>query len=162
MATVINCHTLGGLKRQSCRGWNSKLGLTVIKSKCWWAGSSRGESFFSFYLPSLACVPGSLGCERFWIFFFGHTHGIWKFSGQGLNSRHSSEQSCHSDDAGSLTCCITGELPRRWTFLRAMILLTTDVKAESDTIWLVYTPGEEDLFCSPLYILGLIGTVTGA
>lgn len=35
--------------------------------------------------------------------YFGHTHGIWKFAGQGSNP------SCYSDNARFLTCYVTGE-----------------------------------------------------
>ena len=38
------------------------------------------------------------------LFFFGCTHGIHKFLGQGLNPYHS------SDNARFLTCCTTEEL----------------------------------------------------
>ena len=38
------------------------------------------------------------------IYFFGHTRGMWKFPGQGLNLRHSSDNAC------SLTHCATREL----------------------------------------------------
>ena len=37
--------------------------------------------------------------------------GEWKFSGQGWDLNHSSDLSCCSDNAGSLTCCTTRELP---------------------------------------------------
>ena len=43
------------------------------------------------------------------LFFFACAHGMWKFAGQGLNSWHSSDPSCCSDNAGSLTLCATGE-----------------------------------------------------
>ena len=36
-------------------------------------------------------------------FDFGHTHGMQKFLGQGLNLHHSSNQSHSSDNTGSLT-----------------------------------------------------------
>ena len=41
----------------------------------------------------------------------GDTHGMWKFLGQGLNLYPSSDPSCCSDSAGSLTHCVKGELP---------------------------------------------------
>ena len=44
------------------------------------------------------------------LFFFGHPHGLWKFSGQGSNLLHSSDPSCCRDNTGSLTYCATGEL----------------------------------------------------
>ena len=42
-------------------------------------------------------------------FFFGHTCSIWKFPGQGLNPCHSSNPSCYSENARSLTSCATRE-----------------------------------------------------
>ena len=44
-------------------------------------------------------------------FFLDHTHGMWKFPGQGLNLRHSSNQSYSSDNTGSLTHWAKRELP---------------------------------------------------
>ena len=38
-----------------------------------------------------------------------HTHGIQTFLGQGLNPCHCSDPSCCSDNARSLSCCITRE-----------------------------------------------------
>ena len=52
----------------------------------------------------------------FILFFFGCTHGMWKFLGQGSNLCHSSDQGCCSDDVGYLTRCATGEF-RVITFL---------------------------------------------
>ena len=49
----------------------------------------------------------------FSFFFWGgglHTHGMLKFPGQGLNSHHSSNPSCSSDNAGSLTHWATTRL----------------------------------------------------
>ena len=46
----------------------------------------------------------------FW-YFFGHAHGIWKIPGQGSKLHHSSNPSCCSDNAGSLTHWATRELP---------------------------------------------------
>ena len=44
-------------------------------------------------------------------FFFGHTHAMRKFPGQGSNLRqHSSNTSHSTDNTGSLTHCTTGEL----------------------------------------------------
>lgn len=46
-----------------------------------------------------------------WVLFvFGHTCGMWKFPGQRSELGHSIHPSWFSDDAGSLTCCIVGEL----------------------------------------------------
>ena len=42
--------------------------------------------------------------------FFGHTHGTWKFPGQGLNPIHSSNPSRCSDNNGSLIHWATTEL----------------------------------------------------
>ena len=47
----------------------------------------------------------------FFLSFFGLTWGMLKFLGQGSNPCHSSDLSCCSDNAGSLTCRATRELP---------------------------------------------------
>ena len=47
----------------------------------------------------------------YFILFFGHAHSMWKFPDQGLDLCHSSDLSCCSDNARSLTCCTTRELP---------------------------------------------------
>ena len=39
-----------------------------------------------------------------------HTHGMWKFPGQGSNSSHSSNPSRCSDNLGPFTCCTSREL----------------------------------------------------
>ena len=45
-----------------------------------------------------------------WVkFFFGCTHSIWKFLGQGSNLRHTSDLSCCNDNTRSLTHCATRE-----------------------------------------------------
>ena len=43
-------------------------------------------------------------------YFFNHAHSMWKFLGQGSNLCHSSNPSCCSGNAESLTCCATREL----------------------------------------------------
>ena len=43
------------------------------------------------------------------LFIFGHTHGMRKILGQGSNP-HSSDPSCCSDNASSLTCWATRKL----------------------------------------------------
>ena len=50
------------------------------------------------------------------LIFFGHTCGMWKFPGQGLNSCHSSNPSCFSDNARSLTHSASGEPPSPLVF----------------------------------------------
>ena len=37
----------------------------------------------------------------YYLFFYGHTRGIWKFPGQGLNLSHSYSLCCSCDNAGS-------------------------------------------------------------
>ena len=50
----------------------------------------------------------------FFFFFFGHAHGMWKFLGQGSNLLHSSDPSCYSENAGSLTHRTAREC-QQWT-----------------------------------------------
>ena len=56
----------------------------------------------------------------FFFFFFwgrGHTWVMRKFPGQESNPHRSSNPSCYSDNARSLTHCPTWELPRTFFFL---------------------------------------------
>ena len=52
---------------------------------------------------------------------FGHACGLWKLPGQRLNPCHSSDPSCFSDKAVSLTSSTTGELPQFFFFLIIII-----------------------------------------
>ena len=52
--------------------------------------------------------------------FWGHTCGMWKFQGHGLNLHHSGDL-CHScSNTRSLTHCTIWELPN-WIFLRPIL-----------------------------------------
>ena len=46
----------------------------------------------------------------FFIIFFGHAHGMWKFLSQISNPHHRSDPSCCSDNASSLSHCATREI----------------------------------------------------
>ena len=79
------------------------------------------DIIFSYILTDFLCV----GAIHFWergvevsnydsehisFFFFSvHTHGICKFPRQGSSQRDSSNPSCYSDNARSLTHCSTEE-----------------------------------------------------
>lgn len=41
-------------------------------------------------------------------FLMGHSQSMRKFPDQEMNPSHSSDPKCHSDNAGSLTCCTQG------------------------------------------------------
>ena len=47
----------------------------------------------------------------FFFLFFGCTHSMWKFQGQGLNMSHSSDPSHSSDNTRPLTHLAIRELP---------------------------------------------------
>ena len=78
--------------------------------------SPKGFIHFHFILHYFhrSCFGISHVCLILFLFYFsfispffslGHTHGIWKLAGQGLNP-------CHSGgNTRSLTCCTTRELP---------------------------------------------------
>ena len=70
--------------------------------------------------PSFLENPGPISiytCSSRLLFFFffsssfGHTYSMWAFPGQGSNLCHSNDPSCCNDNAGSLTCCATREVP---------------------------------------------------
>ena len=56
-----------------------------------------------FHLVSWECHFTQLGALWVFFFFFDHTLSMWKFPGQGLNPHYSSNPSCGSDNAGSLS-----------------------------------------------------------
>ena len=51
-----------------------------------------------------------LFCFFVCLFVFGHAQGMWKFPGQRSNPHLSSNPSCQSNNAGSLTLCATRKL----------------------------------------------------
>ena len=76
-----------------------------------------------FYLAWCLVMFNNHSCSIYQYFvssFFFFSFYLWpclsirKFLGQGSNLCHSSNQSCCSDNAGSLTCCATKEL---WYFV---------------------------------------------
>ena len=76
------------------------------------------------------------------IFFVGHTHGIWKFLGQGLNLSHSVKL-CHScGNAGSLTHCAAVGTPKA-EILKTMLFAITPKKIKYDTH---FTKHVQDLY----------------
>ena len=52
--------------------------------------------------------------------FFSHTHGIWKFLGQGLNQSHSCNLHGSSGNARSLTYWTTAGTPERRQFWKIL------------------------------------------
>ena len=86
-------------------GWGRKCGIIKLKNlNCFPCfplctnSSSRGKE-------EKSCEKCKKPSEyKVFYFFFGPTHGIGKFLGQGSNSSGSSH--C-SDNGGSLTCCAT-------------------------------------------------------
>ena len=76
--------------------------------------------------------------------FFGHAHSMQKFPGQGLNARHSSNQSLSSENTGFLTHWATRELlPRPFIFELGITLFANGKKHEYfhnmvRKIWLKY------------------------
>ena len=54
---------------------------------------------------------GGYFAHYFIFIFFGHTHSIWMFPGQGWNPSHSCDPRHSCDITGSLTCCPTAEIP---------------------------------------------------
>ena len=51
-------------------------------------------------------IPESYKKCKFFLFFFGCIHGIWKFLGQGLNPSCSCGIVCSYSNSGSLTKCV--------------------------------------------------------
>ena len=56
---------------------------------------------------------------------------MWKFPGRGSNPGHSSDPSCCSDIAGSLTHCATRELPGFIFFTREYPVFPTSLTEET-------------------------------
>ena len=92
----------------------SKISLWVIL--CLIACTGKGQHFFESYICLSVLLPKgvwqfSFFSKKFLIIFYGHTHCIWKFLGQGLNLN------CRRSNAGSFnplpwagvwTCISTG------------------------------------------------------
>ena len=55
-----------------------------------------------FWVSMLGSIGVTGTKEVFSFFLFCHTHGMWKFLGQGWNLCHSSDPSCWSNTTGSL------------------------------------------------------------
>ena len=69
------------------------------------------NNYHSYVWIMCVCWLMNVCIEREEFFFFGCAHSMWKFPGQGLNLRHSSDPSCRSDNnAGSLTRCTAREI----------------------------------------------------
>ena len=83
------------------------------------------ESYLLFYIleikPLLVALFANILSHFIDFFFFGHSFGMQKFLGQGLNLSHS------SDKAGSLTHWPTKELPYRLSFLSFMVSFAVQV-----------------------------------
>ena len=86
------------------------LRIPAPSSTCWrvWRGKT---SFRVLDRKQLRIASNSAFRCPGWSRCFGHVCGMWKFPGQGSNRCHSSDPSCCSDKARSLTCCATRELP---------------------------------------------------
>lgn len=69
------------------------------------SGSRSMALLFSFFLPTWI-----YHYSLFFFFPLARPCGMRKFPDQASNSCHSSNWSCYSDNARSLTCCITREL----------------------------------------------------
>ena len=64
--------------------------------------------------------------KQFFRIFFGCTHGMWKFPGQGSNPCHSIDLSQCSDNTRSSTHCTTRELHNlflKYTFEMFVLVL---------------------------------------
>ena len=77
---------------------------------------------------------------------------MWKFLGQGLNLCHSSNPSCHRDNARSLTYCATKEL---FVILISISLMTKDVDIFSCVYWLFVYLHWRNVYLDPLPIFKL-------
>ena len=58
------------------------------------------HKFYIIHKPRIIYICNLFDCS---FFLFGHTHSMQKFPGQGSNPHHSSDSSCNSDNAESLT-----------------------------------------------------------
>ena len=98
---VENMPGTGRLRRECAPGWGAtpaalSLGVLFV-SALYAAGSETHRQQRKAVLLTFLVRWNSYTIQ----FFFGCTHGLWKFPGQELNWHHS------SDNTGSLTCCAT-------------------------------------------------------
>ena len=74
-----------------------------------------GQRFLDLFLDSKFCTIDWFFCfctsTSPFFFFFCYAHAMWKFPGQGSNLHQSSNLSCCSDNAISLSHCTKMELP---------------------------------------------------
>ena len=75
------------------------------------SGSRSMALLFSFFLPTWISFYPFFFFFFFFFFPLAEPCGMRKFPGQASNSCHSSNWSCYSDNAGSLTCCTTVGTP---------------------------------------------------
>ena len=70
-----------------------------------WEGLRRyGNSYTLGFKKRIESIKLHHFCNFSFLFFlFGHTHGMWKFLGQGSNLHHKSNPSLSSDTTRSLT-----------------------------------------------------------
>ena len=103
----------GSWEQGQCGVKAQRYGRTQGDSTCvcseWTACDINVES-----IGVCTCVSTFSSRRSIFFPFFGggHTLGMQKFLGQGSNLRHSSHQSCCSDNTGSLTRCTKRETPR--------------------------------------------------
>ena len=81
---------------------------------CMWPEKSRKKQVpKAVHLAFMLQKENSFSFFSFFLFFLAMPTACRNSWGQGLNSCHNSDQSCCSDNAESLTCCSTRELPKR-------------------------------------------------
>lgn len=85
-----------------CNWWLSSISLTTL-------ASSHHSWVWKFKVQSGAHTSGSVWTV---LVFFDWAPGTWEFPGQEWNLCHSRDLSCCSDNTGSLTHCMTRELPK--------------------------------------------------
>ena len=90
------------LQKWTCICWPQR---EPVWGQCWHIGIGRGRRWRGH------------GPFFFFFFFLSHTHGIWKFLGQGLNPSHSYSVFYCCSNAVSLTYCTTVGTPLKKLFL---------------------------------------------
>ena len=87
--------------------------------------------------------------------FFGHTHSVWKFLGQGSNSCHNSDPSQCSDTARSLTHCTAREL------LDVILNRIVFLFSVSDIVLLILIVNTTDFCILILYPASFLNSLVG-
>ena len=120
----------------------------IFKSNFFWVNFLWYKVVIQFYFSACGCLVFLTSVFFLFFFFFGCTHGIWKFPDQGLNPSCSCNAHHSCGNAQSLTHCARPEIKPALLQRKHQILNPLCHSGNSPNI--IYWRD----CSSPLYILG--------